>query len=108
MKPLRGKSYSNLFTHYRPLGDPEWFLKENPPGTPPQLHDIGSCTAHSEVMGEVGEGGGVGMHCDKAGSLPYLSHSGVTVSGPGDLFQYWKRVSPTPEEVEAVRANYGL
>ncbi|CAE7439598.1 unnamed protein product [Symbiodinium microadriaticum] len=101
MKPLRGKSYSNLFTHYRPAGDPEWYLKENPPGTPEQLHEIGSCTAHSEAMGDIG------MDCDKAGSLPFLSQSGSTVSGPDDLFKYWKKVSPSPEEVAAVHAKYG-
>ena len=30
MKPLAGEFYVNLFAHYRPIGDPEWFTKENP------------------------------------------------------------------------------
>eukprot|EP01036_Dinobryon_divergens_P044116 gene44116-58835_t len=34
MTPLDGDYFVNIFTHYRPVGDPEWFLKPNPPGTP--------------------------------------------------------------------------
>ena len=42
MAPLEGDYYVNLFTHYRPTGDPEWFSKPNPPETAEPLLDIGS------------------------------------------------------------------
>ena len=96
MKPLRGVSYSNLFTHYRPVADPQWYRKENPPGTPEQLHEIGSCSMSEE-----------GMDCDKAGKLPFLSPSGEVVRGADDLFEYWKKISPSSEELAAVRAKFG-
>jgi len=28
-RPLEGKSYTNLFFHYRPKGDPEWYLEDS-------------------------------------------------------------------------------
>mmetsp|Transcript_12495 Transcript_12495/g.18873 ORF Transcript_12495/g.18873 Transcript_12495/m.18873 type:complete len:478 (-) Transcript_12495:73-1506(-) len=87
MKPLNGVSYSNLFAHYRPVGDPDWFTKENPPGTPEQLINIGECVPHSS---------GSGMECDGK-HLPYLSSSREVVQGPNDLFEYWKKVSPIPQ-----------
>jgi hypothetical protein len=30
-KALEGKNFSNVFVHYRPTGDPRWFLKDKPP-----------------------------------------------------------------------------
>lgn len=79
MKPLRGSHYANIFAHYRPVGDPEWFLKPNPPGTPKQLLDIGECTkGHPPV-------------CTKA-SLPYLSPELEVVQSGNDLMTYWEKV----------------
>jgi hypothetical protein len=101
MKPLRGRSYSNLFTHYRPAGDPDWYLRENPPGTPDQLHEVGSCSPHDGAMGDIG------MDCEKGGSLPFLSHTGEVVQAGNDLFAYWQKVSPSEEEKAEVRRNHG-
>eukprot|EP00978_Attheya_sp_CCMP212_P003070 scaffold6251_cov52-Attheya_sp.AAC.8 len=42
-RPLPGGSYVNLFARYRPKGDPQWFEKENPEGTPEPLIDVGEC-----------------------------------------------------------------
>jgi hypothetical protein len=101
MKPLRGKSYSNLFAHYRPIGDPEWyerllpsplvdsydprFLKPNPPDAPKQLLETGDCEPIPNTRG--------GLRCE-AGSLPFLSPAREIVQGSHDLFDYWKRTSP--------------
>eukprot|EP01041_Mallomonas_annulata_P011603 gene11603-24296_t len=68
--PLDGDYYVNLFTHYRPVGDPEWFLKPNPQGTPEPLIDI------------------TGVE------VPTLSPKGHVVRGPNDLYDYWKMVAP--------------
>lgn len=80
MKPLQGAFYVNLFAHYRPVGDPKWFLKENPEGSPAQLHDIGVCT---NTDGRAS--------CTSDFDLPFLSPSLEKVSNADDLFQYWKR-----------------
>jgi hypothetical protein len=93
MKPLRGKSYTNIFTHYRPIGDPKWYLKPNPPGTPEPLMDIGECTSD-------------GVHRPTCGvSLPYLSPTLDTVSNAYDLFKYWEKVSPSSDEVFGTCSN---
>jgi hypothetical protein len=42
MRPLNGSHYVNIFSHYRPVGDPEWYQKTNPPGTPKALLDVGA------------------------------------------------------------------
>lgn len=86
MKPLNGKSYSNLFAHYRPIGDPEWYLKENPADAPKQLLETGNC---EPIPGSKG-----GLHCDN-GDLPYLAYPREIVKGSNDLFDYWKRTSPS-------------
>lgn len=49
--PLAGGFYANLFTHYRPIGDPDWYKKENPEGTPSPLIDVGKC----ELVGKPNE-----------------------------------------------------
>lgn len=82
MRPLDGAFYVNLFAHYRPKGDPQWFLKRNPPGTPDQLIDIGTCTTN-----------GTAASCD-GGVVPHLSPSLETLHGPRDLFSYWQKVAP--------------
>lgn len=100
MKPLRGRSYSNLFAHYRPIGDPDWylclisslvdshnfrFLKPNPPDAPKQLLETGECEPIPNTRG--------GLRCE-AGSLPFLSPAREVVQGSHDLFDYWKRTGP--------------
>jgi hypothetical protein len=82
MKPLQGAYYVNLFSHYRPIGDPDWFRKENRADSPKPLIDLGACTYKvNETV------------CEK-GHVPYLSPSGEVIKEPGDLFKYWKKVSP--------------
>jgi len=85
MKPLQGAYYVNLFTHYRPLGDPEWFLKPNPEGTVEPLIDLN---------GECYEADGGEKVCESPIVLPTLSPSGHVVGDDSNLFQYWKQVSP--------------
>lgn len=37
MQPLRSGAYANLFVHYRPKDDPNWFRKNNPPYAPERV-----------------------------------------------------------------------
>ena len=82
MKPLRGSFYVNLFAHYRPTGDSEWFLKNNPPGAPEPLLDIGECTRIN----------GTAKCTMNSHKVPYLSPALETLRGPQDLFRYWAKV----------------
>mmetsp|Transcript_29057 Transcript_29057/g.29397 ORF Transcript_29057/g.29397 Transcript_29057/m.29397 type:complete len:472 (+) Transcript_29057:50-1465(+) len=70
MTPLDGGYYVNLFTHYRPEGDPKWFKRKNPEGTPEPRIDISGIEVKT------------------------LSPSNHVVHTDNDLFEYWKRVTP--------------
>jgi hypothetical protein len=85
MKPLQGAYYVNLFSHYRPAGDPEWYRKANPADAPKPLIDLGECAYQDNET-----------KCTK-GHVPYLSASKEVLKGPEDLFKYWKKVSPAPK-----------
>jgi hypothetical protein len=89
MKPLAGEFYVNLFAHYRPVGDPEWYLKPNPEGSVQPLLDISDCTATATANGTT-------TTCSSGAHLPFLSPSREQLTGPSDLFQHWKKVSPAP------------
>jgi hypothetical protein len=39
MRPFRGDSFVNIFSHYRPVDDPYWYKKENPQGAPKPMLD---------------------------------------------------------------------
>ena len=81
MKPLKGASYSNLFTHYRPVADPEWSTRRNPAGTPQQIKGINHCGKTSDGI----------VDCDGV-QLPFLAKSNEVVNGPNDLFNYWEKI----------------
>lgn len=83
MRPLNGSSYTNIFSHYRPVGDDEWYLKSNPPGTPEPLMDVGKCWLDREKGRPV---------CEEA-DLPSLSPALETLQQPSDLFDWWRKVS---------------
>ena len=80
MQPLKGASYSNLFTHYRPVGDPQWFTRSNEKDTPEQILSIDHCDKEDGIV-----------NCDGI-QLPYLSPSNEVVAGPNDLYSYWERI----------------
>ena len=83
MMPLNGSYYVNLFTHYRPVGDPDWFRKENPAGTPQQLIDVGECRVEED---------GKSTSCAKQ-NLETLSPQLESLYGPLDLFKYWEKTA---------------
>jgi len=91
-KPLKGSSayYVNLFTHYRPVGDPHWYEKPNLEGTPEPLMDVGECRLEGTID-QVGMGA---VKCDNSGIGPYLSPTLFKATSGDDLFEWWKRVGP--------------
>lgn len=82
MRPLDGAYYVNLFAHYRPNGDPQWYTRPNPEGNAHQAMDIGTCTTD-----------GTKASCD-GHDAPYLSPSLDKLNGPEDLFRYWRDTAP--------------
>ena len=92
-RPLKGEGsyYVNLFTHYRPTtisgrGDPKWFDKPNPAGTPEPLIDVGECRLEGSIA-----------KCDDSNIGQYLSPSLFTATSGEDLFNWWKSVGPEVE-----------
>ena len=94
-RPLKGEGsyYVNLFTHYRPVGDPKWFDKPNPEGTPEPLIDVGECRLEGSIN-DVGVGA---AKCDDSNIGQYLSPSLFTATSGEDLFNWWKSVGPEVE-----------
>ena len=91
MQPLQGSYYVNLFAHYRPVGEKEWFLKPNPPNSPLPLLDIGSCSQQSE-----------GETC--AHNLPFLSQkTNSKVDSSEDLMRWWIATSPPKSNVQVAK-----
>jgi len=95
--PLQGGHYVNLFTHYRPVGDPMWYKKPNNPESPKPLVDIGKCT--------VPEGSST-VVCDKHPSgrgMETLAPSLETVTCGDDMFKRWQKLMLNhPKTVNAV------
>ena len=85
MTPFNGTAFVNLFAHYRPLlegsadtGDPDWYSRSNPPGTPaPILSEHSVCA----------------VDATKAGSLE--SCGGSKLRGSSDIYQTWLQDIPT-------------
>jgi hypothetical protein len=96
MKPLEGAFYVNMFAHYRPVDDPDWFKKENPPDATQPLIDIGECVVVND--------GNSPPKCTGNVSLPYLSKKLHKLESGADLFTYWNSVavdsSINPPEIE--------
>lgn len=79
---MEGEFFVNLFSHYRALGDPDWFRKKNPPDAPLPLVDIGKC---KNVDGRA--------VCDGGFDIPTLSAHLEKVAGPNDLFAWWQKTT---------------
>lgn len=89
--PLAGGTYTNLFTHYRPIDDPQWYEKENPPGTPEPLLDVGKC----ELVGKPDEYSVGSVKCENDAIGPHLSPKMFTATGGNDLYDLWLSVGPS-------------
>ena len=95
--PLAGGFYANLFTHYRPIGDPDWYKKENPEGTPEPLIDVGQC----ELVGKPNEYSQGAVKCENDAIGPHLSPKMVTAASGQDLYNVWLSVGPPFDDENA-------
>ncbi|KAL7495871.1 hypothetical protein ACHAWT_004204 [Skeletonema menzelii] len=99
--PLQSGTYVNLFTHYRPLNDPDWYLRDNPEGTPEPLLDVGECN----LVGKPDDYSKGAVQCENSAIGPHLSPSMFTATSADDMFQWWKSVGPADETVEEENDN---
>lgn len=100
-RPMTGPKayYVNLFTHYRPIGDDNWFTKPNPPGTPEPVLDVeGGCRLVKKGLAEVPPDGRVGLietvECDDKRLGPYISPTLFQASSGEDLIRWWRMTDP--------------
>jgi len=111
-RPLPGGSYVNLFTHYRPIGDPDWFKKPNPEGTPePLLEDVqGDCRLEKLGMTamENGQLGIVeGVMCDDERLGSHISPTLFKATSGEDLISWWRMTDPNDENTVIYGAGGG-
>lgn len=91
--PLYSGNYINLFTHYRPVGDPQWYTRDNPEHTPEPLMDVGEC----RLTGQIDAYSQGAVTCDNNAIGPHLSPKMFIAKGAMDLYQWWKDVGPEEE-----------
>jgi hypothetical protein len=94
--PLQSGKYVNLFTHYRPLDDPDWFRRENPEGTPQPLIDVGEC----RLVGRADEYSQGAVKCDNDAIGMHLSPTMFHSKSGADLYRWWQMTSPKDEDSE--------
>jgi hypothetical protein len=86
MNPLQGNSYVNLFAHYRPIDDPNWYKKENPSDSLKPILDIGECHVPKDSKSPVCTG-------SEFSKLPYLSPHLLKLKSGDDIFNYWDNMN---------------
>lgn len=91
--PLQSGKYINLFTHYRPLNDPDWYTRDNPEGTPEPILDVGACT----LVGRADQYSQGAVQCENGAIGPHLSPTMFQAKSAEDLFQWWVDVGPKSE-----------
>ncbi len=96
MRPLNGSLYANIFSHYRPVGDPLWYTRPNPPGTPIAITSAGQCSIDESTLLPT---------CDNR-VIPTLSPSLEVLKSDTDLFSWWKKVSRTPSSDQDRAASH--
>jgi hypothetical protein len=123
MTPLKGGSYTNIFSHYRPVGDPLWYTRPNPPETPAPILDLDTaflayemrCTnPDTESLGETPQWctaphsphdsfeGSRGSYEERKQQwvelmMPFLSPHTNPITGGEGMFQHWKKVNQIAE-----------
>lgn len=103
-RPLMGDDayYVNLFTHYRPTGDPTWFSKPNDEGVPDPVVDMeGQCRLEKVATAETSTkqlGVVEAVRCDDQRLGPYISPTLYKVGSAEDLIKWWEMTSPSRED----------
>mmetsp|Transcript_10135 Transcript_10135/g.12299 ORF Transcript_10135/g.12299 Transcript_10135/m.12299 type:complete len:504 (-) Transcript_10135:91-1602(-) len=84
MKPLPGEFYTNLFVHYRPMGDEKWYKKSNPTAAPVPI----SQEEHDSFVSDLPKNDDGTIASIRTGTGGTIIHTPV-LQGGQDLYQYW-------------------
>ncbi|CAB9519102.1 2OG-Fe(II) oxygenase [Seminavis robusta] len=109
-RPLTGPDafYTNLFTHYRPVGDPKWFEKPNHEGVPDPVLDVeGDCRLEKVKTSETSSnqlGVVEAVKCDDPRLGSYVSPALFKAASAEDLIEWWRMTSP-PEPSQSTDAT---
>jgi len=115
-RPMKGPNayYVNMFTHYRPTDDPNWFKRPNPEGTPEPVLGTKPVTEECRLVkkaiaatGPTGHSVGLleGVECDNPDLGPYISPSLFQAKVPDDLVDWWRMTSPDYQDVTNAAAE---
>ena len=110
-RPLSGDDayYVNLFTHYRPTGDPEWFEKPNHEGVPDPVVDVeGTCRLEKVATSETPNKQLAlveAVKCDDPRLGSHISPSLFQASSPEDLIDWWRLTSPRAGAAEGTTST---
>ena len=106
-RPLSGPNayYTNLFTHYKPVQEGQWWIDANPEGSPEPLLGDKPVTEECWLVrkGVVAAGDGQtsdilqGVFCDNPALGPYISPDLFQAKEPEDLIAWWRMTTPMPE-----------
>lgn len=101
--PLQSGKYINLFTHYRPLNDPDWYTRDNPEGTPKPIIDVGEC----KLVGRSDQYSQGAVQCENNAIGPHLSPTMFQAKSASDLFHWWVDVGPKNEDFGETATSAG-
>ena len=94
--------YVNLFTHYRPIGDPKWFEKPNHEGVPDPVLDVeGDCRLEKVLTAETPNkqlGIVEAVKCDDPRLGDFISPTLFKLTRAEDLIKWWEMTSPPKKE----------
>lgn len=111
-RPLMGPNahYVNLFTHYRPIGDPKWFEKPTDEWVPEPVVDVeGDCRLEKVATAETANkqlGLVEAVKCTDQRLGDFVSPTLFKLTKPEDLIEWWEYTAP-PKEEEAASSNDG-
>jgi hypothetical protein len=103
-RPLMGPNayYVNLFTHYRPIGDPAWFNKPNHEGVPDPVVEVeGECKLEKVATAETYNkqlGVVESVKCSDPRLGHFISPTLFKAENGGDLIKWWEMTSPPKPE----------
>ena len=93
--------YVNLFTHYRPTGDPKWFDKPTDDHRPEPVVDVeGDCRLEKVSTAETATkqlGVVEAVKCSDQRLGDYISPTLFKATRAEDLIEWWKMTTPPRE-----------
>ena len=94
--------YVNLFTHYRPIGDPKWFERPNHEGVPEPVVDVeGDCRLEKVATAETPNrqlGFVEAVKCADPRLGDFISPTLYKLTSADDLIKWWTMTAPKKEE----------